>query len=747
MFARTPFLALLACPRCRASVAAPATANGEGESLHCVACSAAFAVVDGIADLRRESDVRTDAVRAFYSKAPFPNYPPGDTFSAFRARGARSEFARLLDAAIATDARVLEIGCGTGQMSLYLATADRTVVAADLTRASLELGANAARRYGVDQVRFVETDLQSPGLATGVFDVVYTSGVLHHTPDPRASFAAIVPLVRPGGLIVVGLYNAYARVPHRLRRALARLTGMRFVPLDAVLRERHAEPARKQAWLRDQYLHPEEHRHTIAEVQRWFAECGVDYVRSYPNTLFGAEELRGDQLFTLAEDNWSLENVTAQVLWAFALGHEGGLWVTVGRRRESPSCEPVRLATARNDESPHVRAAAEIAAALAGIALIAWAWRADRSWWEEHVPVLHCATRPWQLDAARMVRAAALALGVGLVVVGRPRLADWVATDVRRAFGAIARLAVAALLALLVSELALRLRSGPAGGQPDVPATRADAHLGRVLVPSRTTEVSRGGRTISFAVNGLGLRARTEDDLPDVTRPAILVMGESIAQGYAVPYEESPPYLVERATGVPTLNAAVSAYANDQVYRHMGEILDRLERPLAVVTFVVPLQIQRNVDYRRERLALEGSGELVVVPAAPRFVRELRLLDVFDRIGPHTDAAFESARAIVAATARDVRARGAFPLFVATNFRDPCLHDGSGESSLAHRLFAGLDVVHVSVDLDPSWAVPHDGHPDLRGSRALADAIVDQLRRAGTLGSAEAAAAAAGERP
>src|SRR5262249_46729025 len=153
-----------------------------------------------------------------------------DTIFSLRRRAARSEFARLLDRAIPGDARVVEVGCGTGQMSLFLATADRLVVGADLTRASLELGARAARRYGVDNVVFLETDLRTPGLREGAFDVVYSSGVLHHTPDPAASFARIARLVRPGGVIVLGLYNAYARLPHRVRRAIARFTGLRYAP-------------------------------------------------------------------------------------------------------------------------------------------------------------------------------------------------------------------------------------------------------------------------------------------------------------------------------------------------------------------------------------------------------------------------------------------------------------------------------------------------------------------------------------
>src|SRR5262245_14294559 len=180
------------------------------------------------------ADARTQAVRRFYERTPFPGYPPRDSLQALRARAERSRFARLLDASLPGDARIVEIGCGTGQMCLYLARADRTVVGADLTRASLALGAAAAARFGLDRVRFIETDLRCPGLKEGTFDVVYSSGVLHHTPDPRASFAHLVRLARPGGFIILGLYNAFARIPLRLRRFVAKLTQYRFIPFDPV---------------------------------------------------------------------------------------------------------------------------------------------------------------------------------------------------------------------------------------------------------------------------------------------------------------------------------------------------------------------------------------------------------------------------------------------------------------------------------------------------------------------------------
>jgi 2-polyprenyl-3-methyl-5-hydroxy-6-metoxy-1,4-benzoquinol methylase len=328
---------LLACPACGGELASgPA----------CAACGRTYAEEAGVTRLRLAGASRVEAVRAFYERAPFPGYPPNSSLAWLRARGDRSAFARRLDKAIPGDARILEVGCGTGQMSLYLAKADRTVVGADLTLASLRLGAAAARRFGLERVRFVETDLHQPGLRKGAFDVVICSGVLHHTPDPRHAFAHIAELVRPGGMVVVGLYNAIARLPLRLRRAIARLSGYRWIPFDPVLRERDCEPERREAWLRDQYMHPEEHRHTHAEVLRWFDENGVAYVRAFPSALLHDE---CEELFEPCGDAWAPEGWLAQLGWMASLGHEGGLFVMVGRRAPAEAAPAGEISARRRD--------------------------------------------------------------------------------------------------------------------------------------------------------------------------------------------------------------------------------------------------------------------------------------------------------------------------------------------------------------------------------------------------------------
>jgi SAM-dependent methyltransferase len=311
---------LLACPACRSAL---------DQGWTCTGCGVQFGAEDEIPSLRLAGDACTETVREFYEGAPFPGYRPHDDIQALRQRAERSEFARLLNAAIPMDAVILEIGCGTGQMSIYLSAAQRTVIGADVTRASLKLGAAAARRFGVSGVHFVETDLHRPGLRAGAFDVIYTSGVLHHTRNPLAAFQAILPLLRPGGVIVLGLYNAFARIPLQARRVIARLSGYRWIPFDPVLQDRKNEAARREAWVRDQYRHPEEHRHTAAEIRGWFAQNGVDYLGTYPSLLLGEKT---ENLFAATTDYWPIEAWLTQIGWMASLGREGGLFVTVGRR-------------------------------------------------------------------------------------------------------------------------------------------------------------------------------------------------------------------------------------------------------------------------------------------------------------------------------------------------------------------------------------------------------------------------------
>ena len=93
-------------------------------------------------------------------------------------------------------------------------------------------------------------------------------------------FESIQNLVRPGGYIIIGLYNRYGRLRTYLRRYLFKILGQKFLMVfDPVLRKMDRNDKEKiNSWIRDQYTHPVESTHTFDEVLGWFKENKFGYL-------------------------------------------------------------------------------------------------------------------------------------------------------------------------------------------------------------------------------------------------------------------------------------------------------------------------------------------------------------------------------------------------------------------------------------------------------------------------------------
>ncbi|MBM4365915.1 MAG: class I SAM-dependent methyltransferase [Deltaproteobacteria bacterium] len=299
---------MLACPICHKTFA-----DGRCE------CRRDWTETGGVPDLYMPApeageDVRlTERVRAFYEERPFPDYRPDDDLGSLVRNGRANPFTRWLDEEIPPRAKVLEIGCGTGQMSNFLGVAGREVVGLDLTMASLLRAEAFRRRAGLATVTFVRGNLFRLPIAPGSADVVIANGVLHHTADCRAAFRAVGRAVAPGGYLVVGLYNRYGRA---------------LLPL---VRDEHAhgKTEREKAWYHDQHQHPVESRHTADEVLDWLAEDGFEFVNSCPSLSLGSETGR---LFERHSPGTWLGRTLAQLSWV-SRARDGGLWVTVGQKQ------------------------------------------------------------------------------------------------------------------------------------------------------------------------------------------------------------------------------------------------------------------------------------------------------------------------------------------------------------------------------------------------------------------------------
>ena len=119
---------------------------------------------------------------------------------------------------------VLDAGCGLGRFSEIVLDNGGTVVAVDLSGAIDAAFENLGSR---DHIYFVQADIFKLPFRPGTFDMVYSWGVLHHTPDPPAAFEKLPPLVRPGGKVMTMVYanynKAYLATTEFYRRLTTRL--------------------------------------------------------------------------------------------------------------------------------------------------------------------------------------------------------------------------------------------------------------------------------------------------------------------------------------------------------------------------------------------------------------------------------------------------------------------------------------------------------------------------------------------
>jgi carbamoyltransferase len=273
----------------------------------------------------------TDVVKQFYEATPFPNYEDVDTPRALIEKARAGMFARLLNDQIPYDARVLEIGCGTGQLTNFLSVAHRTVLGVDVCLNSLELAETFRSAHGLERAAFAQMNLFRPALKSGFFDVVISNGVLHHTGDCRKAFQRVGELVAPGGFLIVGLYNAYSRQVHYARRAVYRWTGIANRWLDPQFGKLVAS-GKRDAWLRDQYCHPHETTHTLDELLQWMDQDGFTFVNSIPKPSPGASLTHDERLFEPRRRGSSFSRIASQ-LAALSNGYyEGGFFVVICQR-------------------------------------------------------------------------------------------------------------------------------------------------------------------------------------------------------------------------------------------------------------------------------------------------------------------------------------------------------------------------------------------------------------------------------
>jgi len=109
--------------------------------------------------------------------------------------------------------KVLEIGCGIGTDTMNFARAGATVTAVDLSDESLQLARKRAEIFGLqDRITFIQANAErlSEFVPVETYDLIYSFGVIHHTPHPENVVREIRKYMGPQSTFRMMVYNRYS---------------------------------------------------------------------------------------------------------------------------------------------------------------------------------------------------------------------------------------------------------------------------------------------------------------------------------------------------------------------------------------------------------------------------------------------------------------------------------------------------------------------------------------------------------
>jgi len=278
-------------------------------------------------------DEKTKKVTEFYDEKPFPNYKDDDNKLTILNKGDKNFLANQFKKFIGYKKNVLEVGCGTGQLSNYFAIGtNNNIVGLDPTKASLNLAKEFADKNKISNIQFINADIFDDVLNDEVFHFIWTNGVLHHTKDPYGAFKILIKSLKKEGYVLVGLYNKLGRFRTIFRRYLFKIFGRKLIEkIDPTLRNLKLDENEKIAWIRDQYIHPLESLHTIDEVLKWFKIHSIEFISSIPSSDFDYDY---DDIFEKKSSGTFFSRFLNQFLMIFnSFGSDGGLFILIGKKK------------------------------------------------------------------------------------------------------------------------------------------------------------------------------------------------------------------------------------------------------------------------------------------------------------------------------------------------------------------------------------------------------------------------------
>ena len=282
----------------------------------------------GISSLTVIEDSTSSQVRTQYEENPYPRWSELPLLGPSGSLGLKLRqmftFLSLEEVRFPARIEVLVAGCGTGREAIQLAQSytGATVLAVDLSRASLAYAQRQAGELGLTNITFAQADILALAGLGRRFDVIASAGVLHHLREPLAGWRVLVDMLRDGGLMRVGLYSEIARRPVVAAREFIRAQGYDRTSDDIRRCRREimtqaADPllmavSRMRDFYslsecRDLIFHVQEHRFTIPRLREAVEALGLEligFVLEDPAALAGYRKLYPEDKRRTSWDNW-----------------------------------------------------------------------------------------------------------------------------------------------------------------------------------------------------------------------------------------------------------------------------------------------------------------------------------------------------------------------------------------------------------------------------------------------------------
>ena len=236
---RTELLDILCCPRCRGdlelTILEGIIAHVVVGRLVCVGCHAGYDVRDDVpmfsrhvehGGLRNQATTYSTWWDRYHGEASIVDPSHGPAFHE-SLRIDPAEFRQLV---------VLDAGCGNGRFSYVVSHYEpRLLVSFDISSGVFHAKQVILGRNPSANVAFVQGDVTAPPFKPQSFDIVFSWGVLHHTPDTRRTFSAIAGVVKLGGRLAIYVYEFHPLYRYD-RQALSLIAYLRSLLLIRPLR-------------------------------------------------------------------------------------------------------------------------------------------------------------------------------------------------------------------------------------------------------------------------------------------------------------------------------------------------------------------------------------------------------------------------------------------------------------------------------------------------------------------------------